>query len=524
MLIEKLEIISFGKFKNKTIDFSNGLNVICGDNESGKSTVIAFIYAILYGFGDKRGKGLSLREKYIPWDGDFCEGKILVTLDDGRKVTVYRKSGNAKKYDAFRIYDTNTGEELSITPEEIVGVNSETFLKTLCIRQMATVVDGSNSEIAMRLANLSQGGDENVSYDKALKILENAKREIQPLRGTNGKLYRIREEILEHERKEQAYQRTKAELDSIASHLPRAKEKVLALQKEFDELSAIDFATPIAHLSGRIEEKKNQPVKSSKPLYIASGVSLLIFAIFAFIKTPLSFVFLAFAVATAIYALFTRKPEDNSLALLEEELRVKTEEKVRHEKRLVNIETSLKGAQETVASLNTRAISLSAISDESCVTKLEELNKERRILEKELQFLTTTVKALTSAHEKMQKNFTPTLNKKASMYFSAITGAKYTKIYCDEDFGIKIETDLPRESGYFSGGTTDQLYLSLRLALTDMIFGDVTVPVILDEPFLQYDEKRIKNTLALLNEITDKRQILLFSNSRIDAPQTEMLT
>ena len=67
MQINKLEIISFGKFKNKTINLKNGVNIISGENESGKSTVISFIYAMFYGFGESRGKSLSLREKYTPW-------------------------------------------------------------------------------------------------------------------------------------------------------------------------------------------------------------------------------------------------------------------------------------------------------------------------------------------------------------------------------------------------------------------------------------------------------------------------
>ena len=46
MIIKKLEIISFGKFSNKVIEFSDGLNIILGNNESGKSTVINCLYDI----------------------------------------------------------------------------------------------------------------------------------------------------------------------------------------------------------------------------------------------------------------------------------------------------------------------------------------------------------------------------------------------------------------------------------------------------------------------------------------------
>ena len=50
MKIHTLHLASFGKFKDKTIHFEDGINLIYGENEAGKSTVMAFIKAMLYGF------------------------------------------------------------------------------------------------------------------------------------------------------------------------------------------------------------------------------------------------------------------------------------------------------------------------------------------------------------------------------------------------------------------------------------------------------------------------------------------
>ena len=76
----------------------------------------------------------------------------------------------------------------------------------------------------------------------------------------------------------------------------------------------------------------------------------------------------------------------------------------------------------------------------------------------------------------------------------------------------KVNADIPRSSEYFSGGCVDQMYLSLRLALTDMLFKDKTIFMLLDQPFLQYDEKRKKNAMGLLDSLGEKRQIILFEN------------
>lgn len=523
MLIRRLEITSFGKFKNKVIDFKEGLNVITGNNESGKSTVIAFISAMLYGFGDNRGKGLSLREKYTPWDTDSCEGKIFVTLDNGQNITLYRKSGSVKKYDVLNIYDTDTGEELSITPEEIAGVSSETFFKTLCIRQLGSPVDGSNSEIVTRLSNIAEGGDESVSYDKAVKILESARRDIQPQRGNNGKLSKIGEEISSLEKKQQEIMKIKTELKSAEALLPEARKKAAELKNEYDALSSVDFASQIAHLSGRIDEKSKYTKNDNLPFYFISACLLVCFFVLVTMKAKLSFIFLILSAGAFLYSIL-KKPRKDNLTNLKKELDEKKQEKAQHDQKLSALHEKLQKAQAEFEALNTRFISLCAISDESSSERLQELYSQRRLLEKELHILTNATQALYSAHEKMQKNFTPLLSKKASEYFSSITGAKYTKLYCDEEFGIKVETDLPRESSYFSGGTVDQLYLSLRLALIDMIFGDKTAPILLDEPFLQYDDIRMTNTVTLFQKLENHRQILLFSNNRDSFSGTEMLT
>ena len=75
MIIKKLNLISFGKFKDKTIELNDGFNAVSGDNEAGKSTLAGFIYAMLYGFGSSRKKGINFRDRYSPWDGSAAEWK-----------------------------------------------------------------------------------------------------------------------------------------------------------------------------------------------------------------------------------------------------------------------------------------------------------------------------------------------------------------------------------------------------------------------------------------------------------------
>ena len=72
MIIKKVNIIAFGGLKNKVISFDNGINVIYGENEAGKSTIQAFIKIWLYGCQVTRAKTISKMNdlKYMPSTGE----------------------------------------------------------------------------------------------------------------------------------------------------------------------------------------------------------------------------------------------------------------------------------------------------------------------------------------------------------------------------------------------------------------------------------------------------------------------
>lgn len=511
MIIKKLEIISFGKFSNKVMEFSDGLNIIFGNNESGKSTVISFIYAMFYGFGDKRGKALSFREKYTPWNGGVCEGKITVLTDGGKNICIYRKAGNVKKYDILRIYDADTGEEYQINPEDIIGVGQDTFFKTICIKQLSSAFEGNNDEITQKLSNIASGGDEAVNYEKAQKILEGIRREIQPQRGQGGELASITTKLAEAQRIQMSKDSLKAEFQSLDTLITQTENEVSRLAEKENILKEEDCTLEIARIQGRLEEmKKKSSQKGNTPFYVAGilclGISVVArFLYFFYLFLPLSLVFFAIG-------FIKRNPSaNNNLKVTETELKRLIEKKEISDKEKEFVSKALYEAEKRLENLKIRKESISlSLSEESPDT--DSLTEKKKILEAKLRAVTISMEAIKRAHENMQKNFTPELNRKASEYFSLIAGGKYSRIFCDKQFGVMIETDLPRERGFFSGGTVDQLYLSVRLALTDMLYGDLSCPILLDQPFLQYDKVRKERAIKLLENLHHKRQVLLFTS------------
>lgn len=536
MIIKSLEIISFGKFKDKTLNLDSGLNVILGDNESGKSTIMSFIYAMLYGFGDNRGKSASLREKYTPWDGGVCEGKLTLHLSDGDDITIYRKAGSVKKQDTLRVYNTLTGQELSSMPEEIIGIGSDTFSKTLCLKQLSTAFNGTNEEIVQKLSNISAGGDENVSFEKAIKILENARREIKPLRGSGGTLSQINTQIADLEKKRAIHLAKLSELEDAQKVLPRMQKSVDEAKKNYENELSQDFISPIAHLQGRIEEKEvqkntsaNKTSISRKKIYILSGI---LSAILSVTFLPFSLIFIIASAALIILGIRAKNTSiesnfDIEIQKLKDELSELEKNKVLHDDKLKSLKENADTAEEKLSSLTLKINSLKMQLSENGEENIDSIYEKRALLEKRLSILTLTINSLNTAHEKMQRNFTPHLNKKASEYFSKITSGKYTKLFSDEQFNLSIDMDIPRKSELFSGGTVDQLYLSLRLALIDMLFGDETAFLILDQPFLQYDDTRRKKAVELLESLSENRQIILFTSDKTafsSNKHTEMLT
>ena len=85
MKIRSALIQSFGKFKHQSFDFADGLNVICGKNESGKSSFARFVRFMLYGYTSSRSSSLADNDKkrYTPWDEPKTLGEMtVVTADD----------------------------------------------------------------------------------------------------------------------------------------------------------------------------------------------------------------------------------------------------------------------------------------------------------------------------------------------------------------------------------------------------------------------------------------------------------
>ena len=129
--------------------------------------------------------------------------------------------------------------------------------------------------------------------------------------------------------------------------------------------------------------------------------------------------------------------------------------------------------------------------------------------------LLTAQSVLDEAFSEMENFFAPQVNEKAGEYFAKLTEGVYSTIHVDRSFGIDIASEGAysfHKTDFFSGGTVDQIYFALRLAIADLVSSsDDKMPLLLDDAFVQYDDKRAKAGLILLDELSLHRQIVLFT-------------
>ena len=184
MKINNLKINGFGKIKDKEIYLGDGINVIFGKNEAGKSSILKFITSMLYGASkNKNGREISDFDRFKPWKSEEFSGKIKYTLDIGRTYEVYRefKKKNPVIFDESM---TDISKQFTVTKNGIeffydqTGIDEETFYNTAITEQEGIRLSkSSQNSIIQKISNLISSGDDNISYKKSIDKITKSQNE-----------------------------------------------------------------------------------------------------------------------------------------------------------------------------------------------------------------------------------------------------------------------------------------------------------------------------------------------------------
>ncbi|MGH4050175.1 MAG: AAA family ATPase [Clostridium sp.] len=150
----------------------------------------------------------------------------------------------------------------------------------------------------------------------------------------------------------------------------------------------------------------------------------------------------------------------------------------------------------------------------------EEINdKEKEVNEKEKYYncLKIASEVMQEATDEMRQSFGPELNRKTAGIFKSLTNGKYGNILVTKDYDISIKSGIHyREWRYLSGGTVDQVYLALRVAITELISDkNAQLPLFLDDVMIQYDDERMDAALKFITDYAEEKgsefQLILFT-------------
>lgn len=204
MQINKININNYGNLSNKEINLDNKINIIYGKNEAGKSTLLNFIESMFFGANKNKGKKLIPDfDRYNPWNNGEYSGTIDYRLENGEEFHIYRDF-KKKNPQILNKLGKDISQEFNIDKKngnqfftEQTGMDRSLIDSTIITEQNQVELDeGTQNQLLQKIANLSESGEEELSYkkimDKLNKILLNEvgteRSQLKPLNITISKI------------------------------------------------------------------------------------------------------------------------------------------------------------------------------------------------------------------------------------------------------------------------------------------------------------------------------------------------
>lgn len=248
MKLISCHIDNFGTFHNFDMTFDESLNIIMHENGWGKSTLAAFIRAMLYGYDNTRKKDITEndRKRYRPWQGGKYGG-TLTFEKGGKRYLVSRTFGETARFDQMTLRDLSAGKSVSNVEhvgEWLFKLDGDAFRRSAFINQNTLNAGGSGLSFHARLNALLGEASDVGAYDRALKELTARTKDYEKT-GNRGYISEIQKKIddllvrqreaRERIRRVEELRREMAELDG---RLERINGEIDGLKKQLDQENA----------------------------------------------------------------------------------------------------------------------------------------------------------------------------------------------------------------------------------------------------------------------------------------------
>ncbi|MBQ8334193.1 MAG: AAA family ATPase, partial [Clostridia bacterium] len=263
MVIKTLNIISFGGLRNRVIHLDDGVNVVSGPNESGKSSAAMFIKFIFYGLNGRKSRGsVTERQRYVNRTTSQAAGSILCETSDGTEWRIERLislSDGQSARERVRITNMDTGEStIGQNPGEFFfELPEDVFVSTCFIAQSAQIrPDASGlSATDTAIGNLLSSADESVDVPRAVKNLDAKRRELIHKNGSGGEITALREKRGALAAEMKSTSERAAEIMQLDASLADIKKKIEELEEADEHYTALFSALDKITAKRRVEAK-----------------------------------------------------------------------------------------------------------------------------------------------------------------------------------------------------------------------------------------------------------------------------
>ena len=535
MRILELEIINFGKFNHETVTFHDGMNLIYGENEMGKTTLHSFIRGMFFGIEKQRGRAARKDEYSIrePW---FHAGQFagIMRFESGGKIFRLERNFYRKEKSVSLVCETN-GEVLSVEKGDLQvlmeGMNEDAFRNTVFFNQQSAATDeGLARELRNYMTNLQNSGDGEMNVSAAIQQM---------------RLEYVRQELLElsEEQKHCEVQMARIAKERIALQA-RLTEKKRSLEKMKRELDI-----PLEENAGKDEmeswkmrmeagQDKRRMLWRNQELWLLGGGVLALLVCILVPHIWISALVLAGWLgisAIFVWKIYRRHQEEQERqeriqkrmqGRMKKEIQAERERSAKREKLLeekyheedelaqrekeLNLEFEKQMWNQERISAESKEKQVILNNLEESLQELQEENEQSGSIQEELDAVRLAIMTMNQISEDIYKESAAHLNQKISDILSQITEGRYTSVFLDANMEVRINTPKKLLSlEQVSRGTMEQIYFALRMAVGEMFCQDETMPIILDDAFVMYDDKRLKQTLKWLYH--SGRQVILFT-------------
>ena len=242
MIIREANIGKFGKLENQKYQFAPQINVIYGANESGKSTLMQFLKAMLFGLEKTRvRKTLDTYNRYEPWDTPaYFYGSMM--FETGQQQFLLERNFYYKEKRA-RLVNIRDGEELSVEYGDLDmllgNVSAAAYENTCCIGQ-EQLLPGRELGVLLEdeRSNLAQTGSGDFQLSKALQELEQkrknaekTRKELEQQRLSHIHQLEVNQQVLERD-----IAGLKAQQEKQSMQQGTVQEQVRALQQQMESV------------------------------------------------------------------------------------------------------------------------------------------------------------------------------------------------------------------------------------------------------------------------------------------------